>query len=737
MRTYIKIGAFIITFLCSGNVAFGQRLYKDIRDALMNQGNFSGKGAPTGVNWIENGNKYSYIENSGAIKIFDPANLSEVTLFESKDHTFPDNKPFSYESFEWSADSKFILFKTNFRSVWRHSGISDYYLYSLNKNTLKLVTKNAYTAQLSPDGRKLVFERGGNLYLTDLNTDHTRQLTGDAKPFFYNGRFGWEYEEEFGLVQAWVWSHDSQHIAFWQSDETQAPIFQYTNYIETRGSFEKVPYPKPGEVNPHVRIGVIDVGTGRKRWIKVDCGDGYIPRIYWTADPGKLAVVHLNRKQNDMRLLFADIVTGEARQILEEKSDQWVQIFSFAVSVTDYFNFPASDKEFFWLSERDGWMHIYRYDYAGKLVNQVTKGKWEVERFLHVDAAKKLVYYSSSESSPFEKELYMISFDGTGKKRLTKAPGVHHINFSSGGNYFIDNYSSVDQPARVDLCDDSGSLLKRLQDNTKVLAYTKEVEYIPTEIQSFTTSDGQKIDFSIVKPYHFSLEKKYPVLFNVYGGPEFQAVSNEFSKDAWMQYMAQLGYVIVKVNNRGSASYGRDFKKIVYGRLGEYECKDFAETARYLSTFPWVDKDRIGIYGHSYGGFTSSFSILNYPDVFKVAIVGSPVTDWRNYDAIYTERYMGVLPENTENYNKSAVLSYVKNYMGRMLIVHSTFDDNVHVINTMQLLAKLIEAGKDADLKLYQLGGHGIANDFNSYILLHEQYIDFLNRYLKPNSLTQ
>jgi len=205
-----------------------------------------------------------------------------------------------------------------------------------------------------------------------------------------------------------------------------------------------------------------------------------------------------------------------------------------------------------------------------------------------------------------------------------------------------------------------------------------------------------------------------------------------FSTDAWMQYMAQLGYIIIQVNNRGSSSYGRDFKKVVYGRLGEYECEDFAETAKYLSTRPWVDKDHIGIYGHSYGGFTSSFSVLNYPDIFKAAIVGSPVTDWRNYDAIYTERYMGLLPESAENYKRSAVLSYIKNYKGHMLIAHSTFDDNVHVINTMQLLTGLIKLGKDADLKLYQLGGHGIANDFTSYVLLHEQYIDFLNRYLKP-----
>ncbi len=467
--------------------------------------------------------------------------------------------------------------------------------------------------------------------------------------------------------------------------------------------------------------------------MKVDCGDGYIPRIYWTAESHQLAIVQLNRKQNYLQLYFADVLTGNAKEIMTEKSDQWVQLFSFPVGATHYFNFPKDAKEFFLMAENDGWLHIYRYDYHGKLINQVTKGNWEVINMFNVDEGKKVIYYLSSETSPLEKQLYSVNFDGTHKQRITKTPGVHHIDFSTGNGYYIDNYSTIAAPKQVELHDITGKLLKSYSDNTNVTAFMKDVYYATPELQSFTTSDGQKLDISVTKPYNFSADKKYPVLFDVYGGPEFQSVANQFSTDGWMQYMAQQGYIIVRVNNRGGAGYGTAFKKIVYGQLGVYECRDFAETAKYLSTFSWVDKDNIGIYGHSYGGFTSSFAILNYPDIFKAAIVGSPVTDWRNYDAIYTERYMGLLPENKENYDKSAVLSYVNNYKGRMLIVHSTFDDNVHVINTMQLLTKLIRNGKDADLRLYQLGGHGIATDFNSYLLLHQQYTDFLNKYLKPN----
>ncbi len=394
-----------------------------------------------------------------------------------------------------------------------------------------------------------------------------------------------------------------------------------------------------------------------------------------------------------------------------------------------FFYFPENKKEFFWKSERDGWSHIYRYDYKGKLINQVTQGKWDMVKMVYADGLNQKLYYVSTEISPLERHLYVIDFNGSNKKQLTQAKGDHTVNF--GGEYFIDTYSNTTQPKQVVLFDKSGNKLKTLEDNKEVTAFVQTNMYSPRVLETFKASDGQQLDISILKPMPFDSTKQYPVIMEVYGGPEHQSVHNDFATNAWQQYMTQLGFVIVQVNNRGSANYGSDFKKAVYGKLGYWECFDFAETAKYMGRKKWVAADRIAIKGHSYGGFTSAYSVASYPDLFKAAIIAAPVTDWRIYDAVYTERFMGVLPESKAAYDKSAVLPWVKNIKAKMLITHSTGDDNVHVRNTMQLLKTLIDLGKDADLRLYQSGGHAIAYSFESQRLLQQQYMEFLQKHLQ------
>ncbi|HLL97233.1 MAG TPA: DPP IV N-terminal domain-containing protein [Spirosoma sp.] len=710
--------------------------YTTLQQALAATGQLSGSAGPRSVNWIEGGNKFSYIDGKQIIKTVSPKDRVETVVFDGSQFKFPGtDKPFTYGSFQWSKDSRNILFQTNFRPVYRRSGVSDYYVYSVADKSLKLVAKDAQTAELAPDGQKIGYERGGDLFLFDFSTQRETQLTDDAKPAFYNGRFGWAYEEEFGLAQAWEWSPDSKFIAFWQSDERQVPIYKLTDYKGFDEKYDSLPYPRVGDKNPTVRIGVIELANRKKEWMKVDLGDGYIPRIYWTSQLGQLALMHLNRKQNHLRLFMADGRTGNAKQIMEETSTTWVDVFDFFAGINHLIYFPIDTKEFYWVSDRDGFAHLYRYDYSGKLLNAVTSGSWEVTYVHHIDPKVGKAYFTSTEVSPLERHLFVADLDGKNKRRLTTVAGRHTINMSPNGQFFIDKYSNVQTPTQVELRDTKGKLIKALETNASVTDYVASHAYAPKELSSFRTSDGQKIDISLIKPLDFDPTRKYPVILDIYGGPGAQSVYNEWATTGWHQWLAQAGYIVVGVNNRGSGGYGRAFEKVVYEQLGKFESLDFAETARYLATQPWVDAGRMAIRGHSYGGYMSSYTMLTHPGVFKVSLVGAPVTDWRLYDSIYTERYMGLLPENDAKYAASAVTTYAKNLAGKMFIAHSTMDENVHVRNTFQLMNALEDAGKDADLRIYPPGAHGVAYNQVSSLLLYQQYTTYLDLYLKAEGI--
>ncbi|MFQ3213569.1 MAG: dipeptidyl-peptidase-4 [Marivirga sp.] len=727
----------LLMIVCAATVsAQDNPRFSSFEEAMAGMNPFYGNSGPGNVNWINDGTAYSFTEasESGAqlIKTHDNASGKEELIFSTEGlKLLGSGEAFKYSSFQWSDDSKFLLFQSNFRPVWRRSGISDYYYYSISDKSLALVAKDAQTAELSPNGKKVGYERGGNLFVFDLSKKEETQLTEDAADGFYNGRFGWAYEEEFGLAQAWEWSHDSEYIAFWQSDEREVPIYQMTDYQGTHKKYIELPYPQVGDTNPTVKIGVINVSKNSREWMQVPLNDGYIPRIYWTAEPAKLAVMQMNRAQTEMRMYMADAKTGEANIIMEETSDAWIDVFDFFAGIMHYAFFPKDAKEFLWITDKGGYAHLYRYDYAGKLLNQVTTGEWEVVYVHAVDGKKKKIYYTSTEDSPLERQLYVVGFNGKGKKKLTTQKGRHNIDMAPEANYFIDKYSNTQTPPKVDLRNATGKLIISLEDNKEVSEAVVEANFVKPELTSFTNSNGDEIDIAVYKPLGFSPSSKYPLVVDVYGGPGAQSVYDQWGVSAWHQYLVNNGYVVMQVNNRGGGGYGREFEKVVYKNLGHREAADFADAAKHLVRLGYVDANKIAIRGHSYGGYMSSFSILNQPDVFKVAIVGAPVTDWRLYDSIYAERYMGLEEDNEAGYISSSSTTYAKNLTGHMFIAHSTMDENVHVQNTFQLVKGLIDAGKDHDLKIFPPGAHSVAYNYPSYILLMDNYINYLERYLR------
>jgi len=714
--------------------------YQSLQHALFSAGQLTGERGPQNVNWIEGGERYSYMlqdpeAGTTEIRAFNPADQSDDLIFDTADITFPDSdQPFQFQSFQWSADFQHLVFQTNFTPIYRYSGTADYFYYSLEDETLEQIAEDAFTTELSPDGQKVAYHRDGEMFVFDLNSGQETQLTFDSAENLYNGRFGWVYEEEFGQVQAWKWSHDSRYIAYWQSDEDHVERFVSTDYEGNYPEYTDIPYPKVGEKNPIVKIGVIEVETGENNWMDIDIGDGLIPRIYWTSNDGELAVVWMNRQQNHIKLHFHDVTEGSGRLVMEEEAENgWIDVFDFFAGIDDYFFFPEEREEFLWISDRSGFKHLYRYNYSGDLINQVTDGDWEVTNVFAVNSDLERIYYESTEESPLERHLYSIGFDGSDKNRYTDEPGRHSFNMGPDGRYYINTWSNVETPTQVELrtTENGGEMIKSLADNQSVKNYIEMYNYSPRELFRFSTDEGNELDGYIVKPSHFDPDSTYPLIMMVYGGPSAQGVYNQFETNAWIQYLTQEGYIIANVNNRGSGGYGRDFEKSVYKNLGKKEAYDVAQTAKYLGSYDWVDSENMAIRGHSYGGYLAALTMVLHPDVFKVGLVGAPVTDWRLYDTIYTERYMGLLEENEDNYINSSVMAHARNFRGNMLVAHSSMDENVHIQNTMQMLTAFTNAGKDIDLRIYPPGAHGVAYNQQSYLLLHQVYTTYLNRHLK------
>ncbi len=748
--------------------------FATLTDALAAGGAMSGRNGPAGVNWIDGGNRYSFIVRSQAgseIRAMDPVTGRDTLLFSAQGLTFPDTTaPFAYQSFQWAADSRHLVFQTRFRPIYRRSGISDFFVYRLADRSLQLAARGARTAELSPDGALMGYEKGGDMYVYDLATQRETRLTTGATDLVYHGHFDWTYEEEFGMAQAWSWSPDSRHIAFWQTDERPLPLLQFSDLAGHHPRYDSLRIPQPGDSNALVRIGVAPArgggGDGAIVWLDpAETGSYYIPRIYWTSSADTLAMITLNRLQNTMKLYFFDVRTGGMRLVMTETSRTWLDVYDFFGGIQDLMTFPAGSREFFWVGDRDGWQHIYRYDYSGRLINQVTRGGWSVTRIEGLDPRTQTIYYVSTEASPLQRQLYAVRFDGSGARRITTATGTHAIDMSPNARFFIDRWSSTTQPRQVELwetgtatdrrtdgqADRSRSranrpsvrppaspsssgprMLRKLEENAQVAQWVATHAYAPTEIFTFTTSDGVRLDGSMVKPADFDPNRRYPVVFSVYGSPGSQQVYDAWGAGGWSQWLAQRGFVVIGLNHRGSNNYGSEFMKVVYGWLGRWEANDFAEAARHLIRQGIADSTRIAIMGTSYGGYATLYTMMRYPELFRVGIANSPVTDWRLYDTIYTERYMGLMPGNRAGYDSSSVIVNAGRITGRLLLIHSLMDDNVHPQHTFQLVTAMTNAGRDLDLRIYPPGRHGAAYNMQSRTVMYQAMDAHLARWLAP-----
>lgn len=559
----------------------------------------------------------------------------------------------------------------------------------------------------SPDGRMVSFIRGNNIYVLDLGSERERRLTIDGAPKILNGRLDWVYQEELygrGNFEGYWWSPDSTMIAYLHLDEHPVPDYTVVDHIPVDQKVEVTPYPKAGDPNPIVSLGVVNASGGPVRWIdtyKYQPADFLISRVAWSIDGKKVVYQAQNREQTFLDLNAANPKDGKSSTLIHETSKAWVEVIDNAVWL--------KDGSFIWQSERDGWRHLYHYAADGKLLRQVTSGKWEVRAFEGVDEEKGLAYFTASEHSNIAPQAYKIKLDGTGLTRLTPTEGTHAISFSPQFAHFVDTWSDVNTPTQKRLYDAEGKLVRVIAEN-KVEAL-KEYRLGTTEFLQVKTRDGFPMDAQIIKPPDFDPKKKYPVMSFTYSGPHSASVKNNWGGVAylWHQMLAQKGYIVWICDNRSASGRGVEPTWLVYKNLGELELRDLEDGYAWLKSQPYVDGSRIGLWGWSYGGYITSYA-LTHSETFKMGIAGGTVSDWRNYDSIYTERVMLTPQNNLDGYKKSGPLFAAKDLHGKLLLIHGAIDDNVHMSNTIQLVYELQKAGKQVQLMLYPKSRHGVTD---------------------------
>ncbi|MEA5461822.1 S9 family peptidase [Arcicella sp. LKC2W] len=729
MKKSIKLFLLII-LVAQGSQLVAQKKNITLED-IWAKGTFRSQSVQQ-INWMKDGAFYSALEGDKIVKHQVTDGAAVETLFDAATSVENLGKKVAIEDYALSADEQKILISTESEPIYRRSSREENFVYDLKTKKLVQLSKGGKQmfATFSPDGSKVAFVRTNNLYMVDLATMNEKQITTDGKwNHIINGACDWVYEEEFSFARAFQWSPDSKKIAFISFDETKVPEYNMQMWGKLYPTDYKYKYPKPGEANSTVSVSIFNLTDSKIA--KVDIGketDQYIPRIRWTNDANVLSLNRLNRLQNKMEILHADANTGKIDVILTEESKTYVDVENFADDVY----YLADNKSFVMSSEKDGFKHLYLYDITGKLIRQITTGNWEVADFYGIDEKTKTLYFTSTEMSNIERQLFSISLDGKLKKQLTTEKGMNSANFSKDFKYYILQNSSANSPLKVSLYKaPMGQLVKVLEENLALRKKLEEYNIAPKEFMTIKTSENIELNAWMIKPTDFDPKKKYPVFMFLYGGPGSQQVLNQFDNGnfMWFQHLAQKGYIVACVDNRGTGGKGADFKKVTYLNLGKLEVKDQIESAKYWGSLPYVDKSRIGIFGWSYGGYMSSNCLFQGADYFKTAIAVAPVTNWRFYDSIYTERFLRTPQENATGYDENSPVTYAKNLKGNFLLVHGTGDDNVHFQNSISLEDALIKANKQFQSFYYPNKNHGIYGG-NTRLHLYTMMTNFLEKNL-------
>lgn len=626
------------------------------------------------------------------------------TLVSNGDMGDDDGNRLDISSFEFSADENRVLILTDIERIYRHSYSAKFHVYDRKtKQLLFHSTKSVRYPSFSPDASKVAYVLDNNLMVVDLATGVETQITNDGKNnAIINGAVDWVYEEEFSMSQGFEWSPDGKFIAFFRFDESGVKEFSMDIYGTLYPKEEVWKYPKAGEGNSIVNVFVYNLSNGNK--VKCNTGENrdiYLPRIKWTDKAGTLSIQRLNRLQNHWEILFSDAVTGKSEVVYEERNEAYVDISD---------NLEFDNGSFIFTSERSGYNHIYTFDYSKKKLSSITSGNWDVDAYYGYDSKSGLVFCSAADETATQRNLYAVKVKNGKKNKLSSEKGWNSATFTKGFNYFLHSYSNATTPTVYTLRDAKGKKVRILEENYMLKKTLEGAGLGSMEFNTLTTDSGVTLNYYMIKPKDFDPNKKYPVLMYVYGGPGSQTVKDQWggSYYLWFNYLAQNGYIVVSVDNRGTGARGEQFKKCTYLQLGKYEIEDQIAAARVLGRLNYVDENRMGIWGWSFGGYMSSLGITKGNDVFKCAVAVAPVTNWRYYDNIYTERFMRTPQENGVNYDANSPINYVEMIKGNYLIVHGTADDNVHFQNAVEMVDAMIKKNVKYDSEFYPNKNHGI-----------------------------
>ena len=660
----------------------------------------------TGINWMNDGKYYTALSDNKIVKY-------DITTGQPME-TLADGSALStgltIEDYSFSADESKILLQTERRPIYRRSFVAEYYLYDRAGRRLQQLSAGGPQsyATFSPDGSQVAFVRENNLFVVSVRDMKERQVTSDGQfGQIINGTTDWVYEEEFSFVVGFSWSPDSKKLAYYRFDETMVAEYNLQYWSGLLYPFDyRYKYPKAGERNSTVEIWMYDLASEQK--VKVDIGketDIYIPRMKWTSDPKTLSVIRLNRLQNHFEVLHVDALSGKSVAVIDQRSETY-----FDTEMLDLL-YLENGREFIIMSEEEDFMQLYLYSIAGQRLRKLTQGTYDVTDFVGADEKNKVIYYISAEASPLERHLYSVTFDGKRKTMLTQGEGVHDINMSRDYQFYIDHYSSANRPAVATLYKTRrNAMIKVLENNEKLGERINEYRLADKEFFTFQNEQGVNLHGLFLKPKDFDPSRKYPVMVYQYSGPGSQAVSKVWggSHFYFHQMLTQRGYIVAYIDPRGTGGRGSDFKKVTYKQLGKYELEDHLAAAQYLASLDFVDANRIGIWGWSYGGYMSSLALTKGAGTYKLGIAVAPVTNWRFYDTIYTERYLQTPQLNPDGYDGNSPLTYADRLDGKFLLIHGTGDDNVHVQNSIAFQDALIGAGKQFQSFYYPDRHHGI-----------------------------